>query len=196
MCPGGVIAPAATDQNEIVVNGWSASARNGPYSNSGIIVEVKPENWQPYQKAGALAALAFQQHVEQIAFNSTQSITAPAQRMEDFIQQKVSSTLPRTSYQPGIESHDLDELLPEFITTSLRLGLIEFGKKMRGYRTNEAILVGVESRSSSPVRIPRDKETLRHPQISNLFPCGEGAGYAGGIVSAAMDGIACALKLG
>jgi uncharacterized FAD-dependent dehydrogenase len=196
MCPGGVIAPAATDQNEIVVNGWSASARNGPYSNSGIIVEVKPENWQPYQKAGALAALAFQQHVEQIAFNSTQSITAPAQRMEDFIQQKVSSTLPRTSYQPGIESHDLDELLPEFITTSLRLGLIEFGKKMRGYRTNEAVLVGVESRSSSPVRIPRDKETLRHPQISNLFPCGEGAGYAGGIVSAAMDGIACALKLG
>jgi uncharacterized FAD-dependent dehydrogenase len=131
-----------------------------------------------------------------MAYNSTQSITAPAQRMEDFIQQKVSSTLPRTSYQLGIESHDLDELLPEFITTSLRLGLIEFGKKMRGYRTNEAVLVGVESRSSSPVRIPRDKETLRHPQISNLFPCGEGAGYAGGIVSAAMDGMACALKLG
>lgn len=195
MCPGGVIAPAATEQNEIVVNGWSASARNGPYSNSGIIVEVKPENWQAYAKAGALAALAFQQHIEQIAFNATQSIAAPAQRMEDFIQQKVSSTLPRTSYQPGIESYDLDEILPEFIATSLRLGLIEFGKKMRGYRTNEAVLVGVESRSSSPVRIPREKDTLRHPQIVNLLPCGEGAGYAGGIVSAAMDGMACALKL-
>jgi len=195
MCPGGVIAPAATDQQEMVVNGWSASARNGPYSNSGIIVEVHPENWQAYSKAGALAALAFQQHVEQIAFNATQSLSAPAQRMEDFIQQKVSTSLPRTSYQPGIESHDLDEILPKFISTSLRLGLIEFGKKMRGYRTNDAVLIGVESRSSSPVRIPRDKETFRHPQISNLFPCGEGAGYAGGIVSAAMDGMACALKL-
>ena len=192
MCPGGVIASASTGQNETVVNGWSSSARNGHYSNSGLVVEVKPENWQQYNKAGVLAALKFQEEIEQKAFNITNSIIAPAQRVEDFIQNKVSTTLPRTSYQPGIESHNLQEFLPSFITDSLRQGLIDFGKKMKGYRTNDAILVGVESRSSSPVRIPRDKETLQHPEISNLFPCGEGAGYAGGIVSAAIDGMRCA----
>lgn len=195
MCPGGVIAPAATDANETVVNGWSSSARNGPFSNSGIVVEVKPENWQAFHQAGPLAALAFQKHVEQITFEATGSIQAPAQRMEDFIQKKTSATLPRTSYQPGIISYDLSEVLPDFINTSLRQGLIDFGKKMYGYRTNEAIMVGVESRTSSPVRIPRSKETMRHPHISNLLPCGEGAGYAGGIVSAAMDGMACAMQL-
>jgi len=192
MCPGGVIAPAATDVNEIVVNGWSSSARNGVYSNSGIVVAVNPENWTRYEKYGALAALQFQKDVEQKAFAATNSLSAPAQRMEDFIQNKTSKDLPRTSYQPGLVAADLSEILPAFITDSLREGLIDFGKKMRGYRTNEAVLVGVESRTSSPVRIPRQKETFRHPQISNLFPCGEGAGYAGGIVSAAMDGIACA----
>lgn len=192
MCPGGVIAPAATDANEIVVNGWSSSARNGIYSNSGIVVAVNPENWTRYEKHGALAALQFQKEVEQKAFAATNSLSAPAQRMEDFIQNKTSKDLPRTSYQPGLVAADLSEILPAFITESLREGLIDFGKKMRGYRTNEAVLVGVESRTSSPVRIPRQKETFRHPQISNLFPCGEGAGYAGGIVSAAMDGIACA----
>jgi len=192
MCPGGVIASASTGQNETVVNGWSSSARNGQYSNSGMVVEVKPENWEQYKNEGALAALKFQETIEQKAFNTTNSIIAPAQRVEDFIQNKVSSTLPRTSYQPGLSSYDLQEVLPKFITDSLRQGLIDFGKKMKGYRTNEAVLVGVESRSSSPVRIPRDRATLQHPEISNLFPCGEGAGYAGGIVSAAIDGMRCA----
>jgi hypothetical protein len=141
---------------------------------------------------GPLAAMEFQKRVEQKAFEVTGSIQAPAQRMEDFIQRKVSKNLPKCSYQPGIVAADLNEILPNFIAESLREGLVHFGNKMRGYRTNEAVLVGVESRTSSPVRIPRDKETFRHVQIENLFPCGEGAGYAGGIVSAAMDGMACA----
>lgn len=195
MCPGGVIASASTGQTETVVNGWSSSARNGPYSNSGLVVEVKPQNWQQYASAGPLAALKFQEQIEQLAFNATGSIEAPAQRVEDFIQNRVSSTLPRTSYQPGIASRDLTEILPDFIVESMRDGLVEFGRKMRGYRTNNAILVGVESRTSSPVRIPRDKESLQHPQIANLYPCGEGAGYAGGIVSAAIDGMRCAEAL-
>lgn len=192
MCPGGVIASASTGQNETVVNGWSSSARNGAYSNSGMVVEVRPENWQQYAKHGALAALQFQKDIEQKAFKTTGSINAPAQRVEDFIQNKVSNSLPRTSYQPGISSYNLHEILPQFIAQSLQQGLIDFGKKMKGYRTNEAVLVGVESRTSSPVRIPRNKETLQHTQLSNLYPCGEGAGYAGGIVSAAIDGMRCA----
>ncbi|MFT4968497.1 MAG: putative FAD-dependent dehydrogenase [Chitinophagales bacterium] len=195
MCPGGVIASASTDRNEIVVNGWSSSARNGIYSNSGMVVEVRPENWKEYANKGALAALKFQEQVEQNAFASTGSIEAPAQRVEDFIQNKLSSSLPRSSYQPGLASRDLSNILPNFITESLRQGLNDFGKKMRGYRTNDAILVGVESRTSSPVRIPRDQETLQHPRISNLYPSGEGAGYAGGIVSAAIDGMRCANAL-
>jgi uncharacterized protein len=195
MCPGGVICPAMTDHNETVVNGWSSSARNGPYANSGVVVAVNPENWEHLSKHGALAALEFQKQVEQKAFAATGSIVAPAQRMEDFINGKTSKSLPRNSYLPGTTSFNLAEILPGFIAKSLREGLIDFGKKMRGYRTNEALLVGVESRTSSPVRIPRSKETFRHPQINNLIPCGEGAGYAGGIVSAAMDGMACALAL-
>lgn len=192
MCPGGVICPASTDANETVVNGWSSSARNGPYANSGMVVAVNPENWEHLSKHGALAALEFQKQVEQKAFETTGSIVAPAQRMEDFIQKKVSANLPRNSYLPGTVSHNLSDVLPRFIHESLREALTDFGRKMKGYRTNEALLVGVESRTSSPVRIPRSKETFRHPQIANLFPCGEGAGYAGGIVSAAMDGMACA----
>ena len=192
MCPGGVIAPAMTNLNETVVNGWSSSARNGPFANSGMVVAVNPENWKQFGGKGALAALEFQKQVEQTAYQSTGSIHAPAQRMEDFIQNKFSSTLQRTSYIPGVVSSPLDKVLPRFVTHSLREAFIDFGRKMKGYRTNEALLVGVESRTSSPVRIPRQKETLRHLQISNLFPCGEGAGYAGGIVSVAMDGIACA----
>jgi uncharacterized protein len=192
MCPGGVIAPAGTHPNEIVVNGWSSSKRNGPYSNSGLVVAVNPENWQQYADFGPLAALEFQKEIEQKAFQYTGSIQAPTQRVEDFIQNKLSKDLPRTSYQPGLISADLRAILPKFITESLKQGLIDFGNKMKGYRTNDAILVGVESRTSSPVRIPRDKEKLHHPIVKNLFPCGEGAGYAGGIVSAAMDGMACA----
>jgi uncharacterized FAD-dependent dehydrogenase len=195
MCPGGVIAPASTNANETVVNGWSSSARNGPFSNSGLVVEVQAANWQQYKDKGALAALEFQKAVEQKAFAATGSIRAPAQLMEDFIQKKVSKQIHRSSYLPGLISYDLNLLLPNFISESLRQGMIDFGNKMKGYRTNEAVLVGVESRSSSPVRIPREKETMRHPQIKNLFPCGEGAGYAGGIVSAAMDGMACAMKM-
>lgn len=195
MCPGGVIAPAATAADETVVNGWSSSARNGPFANSGLVVAVNPENWKEYEKFGPLAAVEFQKQIERKAFSTTQSTQAPAQRMEDFIQNKVSVNLPRTSYQPGIVSHQLSEILPQFITKSLREALIAFGKKMNGYRTNDAVLVGVESRTSSPVRMPRLKENYRHPQIQNLLPCGEGAGYAGGIVSAAMDGMACANAL-
>lgn len=195
MCPGGVIAPAGTAPQEIVVNGWSSSARNGPFANSGMVVAINPENWKKFEKWGPLAALEFQKQIEQRAFSLTGSLQAPAQRLEDFMQGKVSVTLPRSSYQPGLQSFDLAEILPAFITQSLREGLKDFGKKMHGYRTNEAVLVGVESRTSSPVRIPRSKETYRHPQISNLLPCGEGAGYAGGIVSAALDGMACALSL-
>ncbi|MFN8287391.1 MAG: FAD-binding protein [Chitinophagales bacterium] len=192
MCPGGIIAPASTAPGETVVNGWSPSKRNGKYANSGMVVSVNPENWKHLEKFGPLAALQFQKQVEQKAFTLTGSIQAPAQRMEDFIQGRSSQNLPVCSYIPGIMPINLKEVLPQFIAQSLREGLIDFGKKMKGYRTNEAVLVGVESRTSSPVRIPRDKETLQHPQVSNLYPCGEGAGYAGGIVSAAMDGIACA----
>lgn len=192
MCPGGVIAPAGTNANETVVNGWSSSKRNGPYSNSGLVVAVNPENWQKYTNFGAMAALEFQKDIEQKAFQYTGSIQAPTQRVEDFIQNKLSKDLPRNSYLPGLISADLRAVLPKFIVESLQQGLIDFGNKMKGYRTNEAILVGVESRTSSPVRIPRDKEKFHHPVVTNLFPCGEGAGYAGGIVSAAMDGMACA----
>jgi hypothetical protein len=195
MCPGGVICPAGTATNETVVNGWSSSKRNGLFANSGMVVAVNPADWTAYSKHGALAALALQQALEQKAFDMTGSIAAPAQRVEDFIQQKNSTTLPRTSYQPGVVAADLHQLLPEFIATGLQKGLIAFGNKMKGYRTNEALLVGVESRTSSPVRIPRDKITFRHIAIKNLIPCGEGAGYAGGIVSAALDGIACANSL-
>jgi hypothetical protein len=195
MCPGGVICPAGTATNETVVNGWSSSKRNGLFANSGMVVAVNPADWTAYSKHGALAALALQQALEQKAFDMTGSIAAPAQRVEDFIQQKNSTTLPRTSYQPGVVAADLHQLLPEFIATGLQKGLIAFGNKMKGYRTNEALLVGVESRTSSPVRIPRDKITFRHITIKNLIPCGEGAGYAGGIVSAALDGIACANSL-
>lgn len=196
MCPGGVMAPAMTNTNETVVNGWSSSARNGPYANSGLVVSILPEHWKNYLKHGALAALELQQKIEQKAFHATGSIQAPAQRMEDFIQNKNSSSIPRSSYIPGLVATQLSSVLPEFVTYSLRQGLIDFGKKMRGYRSNEAVLVGVESRTSSPVRIPRNSITFRHPQIINLFPCGEGAGYAGGIVSAAMDGMACANAVG
>ncbi|MBP7256854.1 MAG: FAD-binding protein, partial [Chitinophagales bacterium] len=192
MCPGGIIAPCATSDGEIVVNGWSPSKRNGQFANSGTVVSVNTTDWQKLFGEDVLGALKFQEMVEQNAFSVTNSIIAPAQRMEDFIQHKVSKTLPSNSYIPGTISSDLHQILPPFIANNLQQGLINFGKSMHGYRTNEAILVGVESRTSSPIRIPRDKEKLCHPQISNLFPCGEGAGFAGGIMSAALDGMACA----
>jgi uncharacterized FAD-dependent dehydrogenase len=197
MCPGGIIAPAMTAPGEIVVNGWSPSKRNNPFANSGMVVSLTLEDFKPYSKLGNLAGLAFQSKVEQHCFEiGDNTLKAPAQRMSDFINGKVSSTLPNCSYLPGTHSINLMEVLPSFVGKALRGGLSSFGKKMKGYLTNEAILVATESRTSSPIRIPRNKETYEHPEINGFFPCGEGAGYAGGIVSAAMDGenIAQAIK--
>jgi uncharacterized FAD-dependent dehydrogenase len=194
MCPGGIIAPASTNPNEIVVNGWSPSKRNNPFANSGIVVSVEKKDILSYQKFGPLAGMYFQQEVEQNAFAAGGgNFVAPAQRLIDFCENKSSPTLPECSYLPGIVSALLKDVLPVFINERLRTGFKEFGKKMKGYYTNEAVLVATESRTSSPVRIPRNIETLRHPQINNFYPCGEGAGYAGGIVSAAMDGEKVAL---
>ncbi len=189
MCPGGIIAAAATNEGEIVVNGWSPSKRNNPFANSGMVVNVELPDLKKWQDRGPLAALYFQQQVEQQAFHlGGGKLVAPAQRMVDFVNNKNSASLPDCSYFPGIRSINLTEVLPSFIYKSLQAGLVAFGKKMRGYFTNEAVVVATESRTSSPIRIPRDAVSLQHPQIKNLYPAGEGAGYAGGIVSAAMDG--------
>lgn len=190
MCPGGIIAPCATGQDEIVVNGWSPSKRNNPFANSGTVVQVTLDDVQGYDP---LRMLNFQSEIEQLAFEAGGgNLVAPAQRMIDFVENRLSIDLPKNSYLPGTKSVMLDNILPDFVASSLKAALPLFGKKMKGYYTNEAILVGVESRTSSPVRIPRDKETYQHPQITGLYPCAEGAGYAGGIVSAAIDGVNCA----
>jgi len=189
MCPGGIIAPAATAPGEVVVNGWSPSKRNNPYANSGIVVNVEEKNVQQFKKHKALAALYFQQMVERKAYDAGGGkFIAPAQRMMDFVEGKRSASLPDCSYLPGITSVKLDGVLPQFIFKGLQQAFLAFGKKMKGYLTNEAVVVATESRTSSPVRIPRNASTLQHPQVQGLYPCGEGAGYAGGIVSAAMDG--------
>lgn len=191
MCPGGIIAPCATDYNEIVVNGWSPSKRNNPHANSGTVTQINVED-VPNAATDPFALLEFQRQIEQQAFAlGGGNLVAPAQRMVDFVEGRVSRDLPLNSYKPGTRSVELSEVLPNFVHQSLKGALPLFGKKMKGYYTNEAILVGVESRTSSPIRIPRDKETLQHPQIKGLYPCAEGAGYAGGIVSAAIDGINC-----
>jgi uncharacterized FAD-dependent dehydrogenase len=189
MCPGGIIAPAATAAGELVVNGWSPSKRNNPYANSGMVVAVEEKDFLPYKNYGPLAAMYFQQSVEKRAFDAGGGkFAAPAQRMTDFTEKKHSASLPDCSYIPGIRSCNMNEVLPPFIYNTLREGFKAFGKKMHGYYTSEAIVVATESRTSSPVRIPRDKMALNHPRLYNFYPCGEGAGYAGGIVSAAMDG--------
>jgi uncharacterized FAD-dependent dehydrogenase len=189
MCPGGIIAPASTDDGELVVNGWSPSKRNNPFANSGMVVTIEEKDMRAFKKEGPLAGLFFQQEVEQKAFRSGGgNFVAPAQRMTDFVNARVSADLPPCSYLPGLRSAPVTDVLPPFVTEALRKGLRAFGEKMKGYLTRDAVIVATESRTSSPVRIPRDAEWLRHPQIRNLFPCGEGAGYAGGIVSAAMDG--------
>ncbi len=198
MCPGGIIAPAATSAGELVVNGWSPSKRNNPFANSGMVVQVEIQDAINELKAAGkkdidagnpLLMLHFQQMVEQNCFNAGGGkFVAPAQRMVDFSNGKLSASLPNNSYLPGLQSSQLKNVLPGFIYQSLAKGFIEFGKKMPGYYTNDAVAVATESRTSSPVRIPRDAETLTHPQLNNFYPCGEGAGYAGGIVSAAMDG--------
>ncbi|WP_375586372.1 NAD(P)/FAD-dependent oxidoreductase [Cyclobacterium xiamenense] len=196
MCPGGFIVPAATAPGELVVNGMSPSRRDGKFANSGMVVAVELEDLKGYHQYGPLAAMVFQQEVEQAAWAAAgKTQAAPAQRLVDFVQKKESSQLLKTSYQPGLTSCDLHAILPEFVGKRLAMALPRMDPKMKGYVTNEAQLIGVESRTSSPVRIPRDKESLEHPQIERLYPCGEGAGYAGGIVSAAMDGERCAEKL-
>ena len=189
MCPGGIIATASTAPGELVVNGWSPSKRNNPFANSGIVVSIEEKDWLSYKKAGALSAMKYQQEVEAKAFAyGGGKFVAPAQRMVDFFENKVSNSLPACSYLPGLHSTSLKEVLPAFVFQNLQTAFKEYGKKMKDYFTNEAVVVATESRTSSPVRIPREKHTLQHPQINNLYPCGEGAGYAGGIVSAAMDG--------
>ncbi len=195
MCPGGIIAPAATAPGEIVVNGWSPSKRNNAFANSGLVVSIDSKDFGKYNDYGPLAALKFQQSVEQNCFSVTQSMQAPAQRVLDFVNQKYSNQLPDCSYIPGLQSHHLDDVLPTFVAASLRDALQAFGKKLKGYVSNDAIMVATESRTSSPVRIPREKETMEHPQIKGLIPCAEGAGYAGGIISAAIDGENCAMAV-
>lgn len=193
MCPGGIIAPCATEPDEIVVNGWSPSKRNNPFANSGTVVQINMEDI-PGSDTDPFKMLNFQREIERAAFVAGGgNLVAPGQRMVDFVQNRLSNDLPVNSYLPGTKSIELKNVLPQRVNERLRKALPVFGKKMKGYYTNEAILVGVESRTSSPVKIPRDKETLQHPQVTGLFPCGEGAGYAGGIISAAIDGINCAL---
>ncbi|WP_370407779.1 NAD(P)/FAD-dependent oxidoreductase [Tenacibaculum dicentrarchi] len=193
MCPGGFIVPAATANGEVVVNGMSPSRRNNKFANSGIVVELNiDKDFRKYEHFGALKGLEFQKDLEKLAFNAGgKSQVAPAQRLTDFVEGNLSSSLNETSYQPGLKSSPLHSLLPKIIGGRLRKGFDAFGKKMHGYYTSEANIIGVESRTSSPVNIPR-KENLEHPQLEGLYPCGEGGGYAGGIISAAMDGERCA----
>ena len=189
MCPGGVIAPCATSPGEIVTNGWSSSRRARSTANSGIVVELRPEDFKPFEKFGPLAGVEFQKAIETKAWEvGGKTQTAPAQRMIDFVKGRVSHSLPKTSYAPGIASVDLKEVLPDFVFDAISGGFRAFGKSMKGYYTNEAVVHAPETRTSSPVRIPRDNETLEHIRVKGLYPCGEGAGYAGGIVSAALDG--------
>ncbi|MEM6377053.1 MAG: FAD-dependent protein, partial [Bacteroidota bacterium] len=190
MCPGGLIVPAATAPGEIVVNGMSMSRRDSAYANSGTVVAVELEDLD-YLKPehGVLAGMALQQEVEKAMFDfGDGGQQGPAQRLVDFVHGKISKTLPKSSYIPGLHAAPLHQLLPDFIYRRLQKGIKDFGKKMKGYYTNDAVVVGTESRTSSPVRIPRDRSTYMHEDMNGLFPAGEGAGYAGGIISAAMDG--------
>ena len=194
MCPGGIIVPAASGPNQLVVNGMSPSNRGSRWANSGMVVEIRPEDVdEEYAKYGNLKMMAFQEDLERLCYEQAgKTQNAGAQRMRDFVEGRASVDLPRTSYAPGIHPSRLDKWLPEQIGKRLQQGFRKFGSFARGFLTNEAILIGVESRTSSPVRIPRDRETMGHIRIDGLYPCGEGAGYAGGIVSAAMDGEKCA----
>jgi uncharacterized FAD-dependent dehydrogenase len=201
MCPGGFIVPAATAPGELVVNGMSPSRRDSKFANSGLVVAITDEDLKPYADEGSLAGLALQQDLERWACrigseaDAQRSQTAPAQRIADFVDGRVSGSLLPTSYQPGLVSVDMADVLPDHIARPLQQGLRDFGRKMKGYLSNDGQIIGVESRTSSPVRIPRDRDTCEHVAVKRLFPCGEGAGYAGGIVSAAMDGERCAEQL-
>lgn len=196
MCPGGVIVPAATGSNEMVVNGMSPSHRGGKFANSGIVTEVRAEDLSQFSRYRELAGLHFQEELERKSFKQAgNSLLAPAQRLSDFVEGKSSSSLPASSYHPGLISSELHQWLPAFIRESLQQGFKQMGRKAKGFVTNDAVILGVESRTSSPVRIPRNDETFEHVKMKGLFPCGEGAGYAGGIVSSAVDGESCAEKV-
>lgn len=193
MCPGGFIVPSATMQEEVVVNGMSPSGRNSPYANSGIVVEIKPEDLIKYSESGVMAGIEFQKDLEREAWkNGGHTQRAPAQRLADFVSGVTSVSLPKVSYFPGVTSSPLHNWLPKAMGRRLRDGLRLFGQTMNGFLTNEAVILGVESRTSSPVRIPRDPENMHHKRVSGLYPCGEGSGYAGGIVSSAVDGMRAA----
>ncbi|MDR1455027.1 MAG: NAD(P)/FAD-dependent oxidoreductase [Tannerella sp.] len=193
MCPGGFVVPAASGERQVVVNGMSASGRGSKWANAGMVVEIRPEDFPELKEYGELALMKFQEQLEEKAWlNGGMKQTAPAQRMSDFIQKKASSSLPSSSYTPGLTSSHLHQWMPEFISSRLMEGFRHFGSMSRGFLTNEAQLIGIETRTSSPVRILRDKDSFRHVTIEGLYPCGEGAGYAGGIVSAAIDGERCA----
>ncbi len=195
MCPGGIIIPASTDENELVLNGMSVSKRNSPFANSGLVVEVNENDWKHLKGHGEFAGLMFQKEMEKIAFEAGGGKqVAPAQRITDFVYKRISKSIPKNSYIPGTISAPLHDLLPKEISNRLRKSLEIFNKRLKGYFTDEAQILAVESRTSSPLRIPRDKESLMHTEIEGLFPSGEGAGYAGGIVSAAIDGERCAEK--
>lgn len=202
MCPGGHIVPAGSGDERCVVNGMSASRRNSPYANSGMVVEVRPEDIEamnafiPTDTPAVLRGLALQQAIEHIAFlHGEKPSKAPAQRLRDFVEGRLSSSLPSCSYLPGIVSSRLDDWLPPFVATRLQQGFCDFNSHYHGFLTNEAVVVGVESRSSSALRIPRDPLTREHLKIHGLYPCGEGAGYAGGITSSALDGINAAMQI-
>ncbi len=194
MCPGGFIVPAATENDEVVVNGMSLARRDSPFANSGLVVGVEPEDTASFDREhGILAGIAFQKSMEVLASKSGGGMQkAPGQKVTDFLAERESSALPDTSYFPGLTSVPLHEIMPEFIRTRMQTGLKRFGREMKGYITDEAGLIGFETRTSSPLRIPRNDKDLQHPEIKGLFPCGEGAGYAGGIISAALDGMRCA----
>ena len=189
MCPGGLVVPAATAPGEIVVNGMSLNRRDSAFANSGFVTSIELDELEKHGYTGVFASLDFQRDVEKAMFEAGDgSQKAPAQRVEDFVNGITSSDLNETSYIPGLISSPLHTILPPFVYKRLRQGLIDINKKMKGYLTNKANIIGVESRTSAPLRIPRDSVTLQHPNVSGLYPCGEGAGYAGGIISAAMDG--------
>lgn len=194
MCPGGIIAPCATDEQQVVTNGWSPSKRNNPYSNSGIVVSIDPSDF--HQPSYPFVCLDFQQEIEKKCWEAAgKTQRVPAQCLQDFVEQRKSTKFPRSSYQPGIVSVEMDDIFPTFVLDRLRQAFKDFDRKMPGFVTNDAVIHAPESRTSSPVLIPRDPETWQHPQVSNLYPCAEGAGFAGGIVSAAIDGMNCVTKI-
>lgn len=189
MCPGGYIVPSATSDDEVVVNGMSSSGRHTQFANSGIVVEIRDEDITGFRDKGVLAGLYYQKNLEILAKkHGGQGQQAPAQRLTDFVNGHISNNLPISSYTPGLVSSAMHSWLPEHISSRLKLAFQEFNRKIKGFVSEDAYIAGVESRTSSPIRIPRDPETMQHPQLKGLFPCGEGAGYAGGIVSSAMDG--------